>query len=408
MWNMPEVLVAVCVAASAVHVVPVPGHTLRLGQIEVHGVQAGPFAPAIWQANALHLLPDVRSPLLQPQPTGPFRNIYAPSAVRTPEGWRVFYGAWDGVETPNDRIYCVDTPDFLRFGERTMVIDHGAFIHACNVSALRNDKGGYHILCTVLPHGDEPRNKPAYFSSPDGKTWNGSPMPYPARTEDVVEIQGYDRYAEADINGMNVLFREGNMFRLYFGNFKDRGYVYRASGQDGLRYTFEGPVLHSLHAANDVKLFRCDGVSWYLMALHMNTGRTWYSLSQDGRNFAAEQPLLKSLGPEDRYIVALGWVQDGNRLLGVLYGAGASPGLDRNRIFARWLQKKVVLVTTDGTRYEPTASLGPDRQVICVPPDMASQGRFETFSEDGRTLLGSSDPLAIGADHIYRVTLTAP
>ena len=106
------------------------------GSIELRGVQAGAFDPSLWQDGSLNLLPDVRSPLIDPLP-GACRNIYAPSAVQTPDGWRVFYGAWDGVPTPNDRIYSVTTPDFLSFNGRHMVIEHGPFQHVCNVNALR-------------------------------------------------------------------------------------------------------------------------------------------------------------------------------------------------------------------------------------------------------------------------------
>ncbi len=48
--------------------------------VEIIGVGAGPFDPALWQAGTLNLVPDVRSPLLEPLP-GKHRNIYAPSPV---------------------------------------------------------------------------------------------------------------------------------------------------------------------------------------------------------------------------------------------------------------------------------------------------------------------------------------
>ncbi|MBW7940051.1 MAG: hypothetical protein H3C63_14975, partial [Candidatus Omnitrophica bacterium] len=80
----------------------VPGQG-EFGTAEVMGVAAGVFDPAIWEAGDLFILPDQRSPLIAPRLTGLFRNIYAPSIVETPTGWRVFYGAWDGVPTGTDR-----------------------------------------------------------------------------------------------------------------------------------------------------------------------------------------------------------------------------------------------------------------------------------------------------------------
>ena len=405
---MSSIVLGLVVAAgfgidSHVRLEPIEGQA-DLGYIEVHGVKAGAFNPALWEAGKLHLLPDVRRPLLAPRMVGVFRNIYAPAAVQTPEGWRVFYGAWDGVHTGNDRIYSRTTADFLEFAPASTVIEHGDFIHACNVNALRHDDGRYEMVCTVYPdmHG---RNKPAYFSSPDGKTWNGRPAPYAATHEDIVNITGYDKYEDADINGMNVILREGEWLRLYFNNFKDFGRVYRASGKGGKDFAFEGAVLECPYVVNDVKRFEHAGANWRLMVLHMNREALWYSMSQNGLKFRPERQLLKHLGTDDRYIVAAGWVVEGNSLLGVLYGAGAVPELNRNRIFARWLQRKVVFLSKDGARCEPKTALGPDRQLVRIPDGVNTEGHFEVFAEDGVTAICEPIPMKAGAPRILRLVV---
>ncbi|MCP4640480.1 MAG: hypothetical protein GY851_08610 [bacterium] len=377
----------------------VAGETCPDGTVEVRGVAAGLFDPALWREATPHLVPDARTPLLAPL-EGKFRNIYAPSAVRLPDGWRVFYGAWDGVATGNDRIYCVDTPGFLDFGERRTVIEHGVFIHVCNVNAFRNADGSYEMACTTYPDPDG-LNKPGYFTSPDGKTWNGTPMPYPATYEDIVDIQGYDGYAAADINGMNVIFREGDKLRLYFNNFKDMGRVYRATATEGKTFQFEGPTVECPFVVNDVKKFGKDGAATYLMGLHMNREGLWYSVSDDGMAFEPPRPLLTHLGDADRYIVAIGWVADQERVLGVLYGAGAVPALNENRIFARWLQRRVVFVPETGDSIAPAAAVGPDRQRLPVAGGKAVRGRFQVFAEDGVTLLGVSALLEIAPGQVY-------
>ena len=137
------------------------------------------------------------------------------------------------------------------------------------------------------------------------------------------------------------------------------------------------------------------------MALHRNTDRLWYSLSTDGLRFGAERELASHLDNRDRYIVAVGWVVRGQRLLGFLYGAGAVPTLNRNRIFARWLQKKVVFVTDEGKRLTPAWSLGPDRQLI--PLDKAGKlaGHFEVFAEDGKTRLAPPVPAHAVSGAVY-------
>jgi hypothetical protein len=370
--------------------------------LEIHGVRAGAMDPAIWRAGRLHFLHDRQSPLLSPRLSGAFRNIYAPSAVEVPGGWRLFYGAWDGVETGNDRIYSVNTTDFVDFGERTTVIEHGDFIHVCNVNAVRLPDGAYHMMCTVYPDKDK-LNKPAAFHSPDGRTWNGSEAPHEATFEDIIDIEGYAKYAEADINGVNVILHEAGTYRLYFNNWKDAGQVYRASGKDGKRFRFEGVSLKTSHAVNDMKKFDVGGEAFYLMGLHRNADRLWYAWSGDGMRFEGERELGMHLDETDRYIVAIGWVVQGDRLLGYCYGAGAVRELNRNRIFARWLQKKVVFVDEDGGRHEPTRALGPDCQMIPLGQGKAMSGHFEVFAEDGERLVGKSKGIKVHEGRVYRV-----
>lgn len=375
-------------------ITPVNG-AAQNGYLELRGVAAGPFNPKMWQSEAPLLLPDIRHPLLEPR-QGAARNIYAPSPVQVPGGWRVFYGAWDGVPTGNDRIYSAFTPDFITFSGRHTVIEHGPFIHVCNVNALRLDDGSFAMVCTAYPDADG-LNKPVFFTSPDGRTWNGSPEPYAASPADIISINGYDKYRAADINGMNVILHENGQYRLYFGNFQDFGKVYTATSPDGKNYQFGGKALEGAYAVNDVRKFVIGEKPWYLMGVHWNQDKLWYALSNQPDKFDAANPLCSNLDASDRYIVALGWVLDGaqeregRRLLGVLYGAGASSGLAENRIFARWLQKKAVLVTEDGARVQASRALGPDRQLI--PLTEAVSGRLELYSEDGKTLLGRSDTM---------------
>lgn len=359
-----------------------------VGTVEIHGVCAGDFSPQLWEKGGMNLVQDTRLPLLAPRKHGMFRNIYAPSIVELQDGWRVFYGAWDGVETGNDRIYSVDTQDFIDFSDRKMVIDHGDFVHCCNVSAVRFGSGEYRLMCTVYPDKND-RNKPATFTSPDGKVWNSKPAPYPARFEDIINIDGYSKYKDADINGMNVILHEDGIWRLYFNNFKDFGKVYRASSKDGKNYKFDGTAVDFTACVNDVKKITVKGQTRYLMGMHMNGDTLWYSLSKDGLKFDKPKELTKNYGDSDRYMVAIGWVMSKNKLLGFLYGAGEVPTLDRNRIWAKWLQKKVVFVGDDGVRYEGSGALGPDRQIIKVPKDKTLKGHFEVYAEDGVTLLVS-------------------
>ena len=378
------------------------------GFVEVTGVEAGEFNPLTWQAGTLNFVPDLRFPLLAPK-SGKFRNIYAPSAVETPGGYRLFYGAWDGIPSGNDHIYSATTDArFQDFSDRHMVIEPGSYVHLCNVNALRFDDGSFALFGTLYPVSN--LNKPAFFKSDTtGTNWNGlAGEPYTVQTRDIVEIGGY-AYTNADINGMNVMLRESGVYRLYFGDFHNPGGTFRATSTDGKHYDFDAKVFAGPGFVNDVKKFRVGGASYYLMGLHENGARLWQTVSTNGAAFPASQMLLTNLDAADAYIVALGWVvrgpqeSPGRKLLGVLYGAGPVRSLDHNSIYARWLQKRVVFVANDGTRTPGTKALGPDRQLLALPDPGAVTGRFEVYAEDGVTLLGASATQTVNRGQSFRL-----
>lgn len=386
--------------AGNIEIKQVPGQADHQA-IEIHGVAAGEFDQALWESGNMFILPDARYPIIAPRVRGTYRNIYAPSIVETDDGWWVFYGAWDGVDTGNDRIYSLTTKDFLDFSQRQTVIEHYIFTHVCNVNALRLPDGSFTLMCTAYPDKDD-LNKPALFTSPDGEIWNGSPAPYPAQMSDIIDIKGYDKYAEADINGVNAILYENGVYRLYFCNFKDYPGIFRATSLDAKTFTFDGVSLADRGMVNDVKKIVSCGRTTYLMAIHQNGDTIHYSLSTDGMSFSPKQVLAKNQDKMDRYIVAVGWVMQDNRVLGFLYGAGQVPGLNRNRIFARWLQKKVVFIPDDGQLIEPIAALGPDRQILEFPGDQPINGHFEVYAEDGTTRIAEY-PLAVKQGRVYKI-----
>jgi hypothetical protein len=373
------------------------------GYVEIQGVAAGPFNPGAWQQDKLNWVPDVRSPMFAPLTSGPYQNIYAPWPLEGATGWRLFYGGWDGSTTPNDRVYSVTTSDFLNFGTRDTVIDHGAFEHVNNVNVQQLADGSLHMICTVFPDQNN-LNKPAYFSSPDGVTWNGSPEPYAAQLSDIVDIQDYPPYQAGDFNGANVLFRDNNTWILYFLNSNDPFKKYRAVSDSPPTFHLTGVSLTSEEGVNDVKKFVVGGENWYLMGLHRNTSSIWYSLSNDGVTFEQEQTLLKSLSAQDLYIVSVGFVTRGNQVLGVLYGASAVPTLDQNRIFARWLQKKIVITDPSSVTHVAQGGFGPDRQRFQVTQSGSLSGTLTVLAEDGVTRLGDG-PISVTGGKAYHLVI---
>jgi len=401
--HMPILLLAAlsitCAAWGEAVMEPIEG-TAPAGTVEVQGVAAGEFRPEWWQAETLNWNFDARAPILEPK-QGRYRNIYAPTVVREADRWRVYYGAWDGVQTGNDRIYTAWTRDFSTFEDRRMVIDHGVYIHVCNCCALRLPDGAWRMMCTAYPHAEGGLNRPAAFTSPDGLKWNGA-LPHVAGYEDLAVIQGYPTMDKADINGMNAILYEDGQYRLYFGDFKNFGKVHRASSTDFRTFTYDGPVLDAAVAVNDVKRFDIAGQRWYLMATHMNGAEMWYSLSRDGMSFGPRHLLTRHRSEADRYMVAVGLVADDTTVYGFLYGAGAVPALNENRIFAKWLQKKVVFRTDSGQVYDQVEAFGPDTIRMRIPEGQL-RGSFTILAEDGNTRLCSTRPIALKPGQRWRV-----
>jgi hypothetical protein len=88
-------------------------------------------------------------------------------------------------------------------------------------------------------------------------------------------------------------------------------------------------------------------------------------------------------------------------VLGFLYGAGDAPSLDRNRIFARWLQKKVGIDGAEAT--QKTKSLGPDRQLL---PLTAAVATTISFRDETGALIAASDRVELKPGRAYRLELS--
>ena len=356
--------------------------------IEFQGVTAGNFNPAYWQNNSLNWVPDVREPMFAALTTSPYQNIYAPWPLEQQTGWRMFYGGWDGSDTPNDRVYSVTTSDFLTFNNRTLVIDHGAFQHVNNVNVQQLPDGSLHMMCTGGTY--DGLSWPTYFSSPDGVSWNGSPEPYQAQLADIAVIKGYSDYSAGGFNGGNVLFWDNDWVLYFYDNFNNN-HIFRATGASPQTVQFQGLALATGRDPNAVVKFTI-GDTWYLMGL--NTPGLTYSLSKDGVTFSSEQALFNSLSSSDTFIDSVSFVTHGDQLLGVLYGANASPPegppIYPNQIYARWLQKKVVITDSAGVQYFAQSSYGPDRQWFQAPASGSLEGTMVVYAEDGITPLGSS------------------
>jgi hypothetical protein len=111
-------------------------------------------------------------------------------------------------------------------------------------------------------------------------------------------------------------------------------------------------------------------------------------------------------GSGDNVITTFSWVQDGARILGVLYGS--SPDTPQSpqheRIFARWLQKKVLFVNsaTQVRLGDIELANGPNKvQVQLAAGKNVETGAFEIYDTDGETLLFRSPRVTMRAGDIW-------
>jgi len=127
--------------------------------------------------------------------------------------------------------------------------------------------------------------------------------------------------------------------------------------------------------------------------------------------------LYNHTGALDTEMVSVGLVVDASssRLLGALYGAGYKPGLGNNRIFAKWLQKRMFFISSDGksTAWGDEASgYGPDSQILSVSSSAeegaSSVGKFHVFDSDyinatnPGTLLYISEEVTVTAGDVWQ------
>ncbi len=100
------------------------------------------------------------------------------------------------------------------------------------------------------------------------------------------------------------------------------------------------------------------------------------------------------------------FVTRGKSILGVLYGANSLDLLNAaNQIFARWLQKKVVITDSSGAQYTLQRGYGPDRQLFQSQSSGSLQGTITVYAEDGVTPLGKGT-VTVSAGQAYQLVVS--
>jgi hypothetical protein len=129
-----------------------------------------------------------------------------------------------------------------------------------------------------------------------------------------------------------------------------------------------------------------------------------FSLSNDGIAFGPEQNLIAGASAADKFIQTASFLTRGNSVLGVLYGANPTDLLAAtSQIFARWLQKKMVITDSTGAQVSIQGAYGPDRQWIQTPSSVSLTGTISVYREDGITpLLQRPSPLPLTSSPLSR------
>lgn len=359
----------------------------------ISNVGSGTFNPS----KMSNWTPEYRSPLISATPGG-YSNIYAPSIVNNVTAWNVYFGGWDGTTDQHDRVSITVTGDnFNTFGPHVLQVDHGVFTHLNNESVIKIGTNNWRMYYTTYAAGG--LNKPGYATSSDGASWT----PNSGSTSYLLNMSGYANWSNADVNGSNVIYFDGSTYHLYFTDFNStaNGHtwnVHHATSSDGINFTYTGDPLNEFLIANDMKQFSYGGTNYYLLGLHLNSNFVKYSLSTNMTSFPSSQVLFNNVSSSDQYITSMGYVTNGNRLYGVLYGASPVNTLDHNAIFAQWLTKKVIFISDrTGARWgDIERAYGPD-QIILFMSTNVETGHFYVYDTDGTTLLYTSPQVTMRA-----------
>jgi len=345
---------------------------------------------------------DVRGVVLAPK-AGGLGNIYAPMAVNTGgSNWNVYFGGWDGTNDQSDRLSMTTTgDDFKTFGAHKLIVDKGSFIHVNNDCTVRVSATDWRMMSTCYGPPAGNLNKPCYATSTDGVNWT----PNAGNGAYLINIAGYAGFASADINGSNVIYKHTDgVWHLYFRDFHDpTPEIHHATSTDFVNFSYVGTATSENVMINDLRAFEYGGTRYYVGAYHVNSQRLWTSISTDLNKFPPLQVAFEHFDAGDNYMVAAGLVQDGARIHGMLYGASSVPSLDQNRIFARWLQKKVIFQNADVRWGDIELGYGPDNvRLIMAAGQRVETGRFYVYDTDGASLLYASPPVTMRAGDVWK------
>lgn len=224
----------------------------------------------------------------------------------------------------------------------------------------------------------------------------------------MINVTGYPNWIAGDYNGVNPIIKDANsVWHYYFMESSTNPGVEHATSTDGVNFTFVNRAQQeSMRALNDVKAFSYGGSTHYLSCYHMGQSNLWISTSTSLSNLGPTRVAFSSYSNEDKMMITCGWVQDGTRVYGMLYGACATDcdpaAPSRNRLFARWLQKKVVFQNNHVT-WDVSTGFGMKNSRLAMSNKIET-GVFKIYDTDGQTLLYTSPLVTVREGDLWNYT----
>jgi hypothetical protein len=336
---------------------------------------------------------DARNPIIVPKPGTGGRNVYAPNIVFN-GAWNVYFGGWDDGTFNDELSVTVSYDNFLTFQPHTKIMTHGGFTHVNNETVIKTGPNQWQMAYTTYPAGG--LNKPGYATSTDGVAW----VPNTGTTAALMTMSGYPTWSAADVNGGNAIIFDGSQYHMYWIDFANNFAMSYATSPNNRDYAFQGTKFTG-YVPQDIKSFLVGATRYYVSVYHNNGANTYLSLNTSLASPAVPSLLFPHTGTADSFITSIGLVTDGTRLYGALYGASAVPSLDQNRIFASWLQRKVVFQNAS-TFLGANQSYGPDMLFVYMTPGQSVEtGRFSVYDSDGTTLVAQTPKVTLLAGDIW-------
>jgi len=358
----------------------------------------GDIGPGAFNPNKLNNWNyDERGALFEP--SGTYRNVYSTQAVYLGGStWRLYYHGYDlSSDGVYDRIYTTVTYDnWGTFDTRYMIVNHGDFWNVGNECVVWLSANEWYMSYTCgIIDGQQTTDKTGYSTSTDGANWTPSQGDY----DYMFTVTGYPDWANGQYNGVNPIIKVGNTWHYYFMDSRYNDGVEHATSTNFVNYTWQNEACVWGVAMNDIRALSFGGTTYYPACYHTNSNKLYMTCGTSLTNLGDPVQIIELSANE--YMPTCCWVQDGSKIIGILYGHTTDPDLWDNRIYAQWLQKKLVF-SNASVSWEDEFSLSPSIERLDMNAGYdVETGTLKVYDTDGTTLLWTSPTFSMREGDVY-------